>query len=173
MRAQLAAHQLWVITYGSTMRSDVRYAPSDVFETFPRPESTEWLQRIGQTLDEERREIMLRRDLGLTKLYNLVNNPEVSEALDRDVARMRCIHVELDDSVMDAYGWSDVPLHHGFHTYRQKERWTVNPAARVEILDRLLEENHRRAAVESASGKATSKGPKTKPGSANQEALFS
>jgi hypothetical protein len=28
------------------------------------------------------------------------------------------------------------------------QRWTVSPAARVEILDRLLEENHRRAAVE-------------------------
>ena len=43
---------------------------------------------------------------------------------------------------MDAYGWADVPLDHGFHTYRQMERWTVSPAARVEILDRLLEENH-------------------------------
>ena len=32
---------------------------------------------------------------------------------------MRVIHVELDQAVMDAYGWSDVPLDHGFHTYRQ------------------------------------------------------
>ena len=63
---------------------------------------------------------------------------------------MRAIHVELDEAVMDAYGWSDVPLDHGFHTYRQMERWTVSPAARVEILDRLLEENHRRAAAEAA-----------------------
>ena len=28
------------------------------------------------------------------------------------------------------------------------QRWTVSPAARLEILDRLLEENHRRAAEE-------------------------
>jgi len=48
---------------------------------------------------------------------------------------------------MDAYGWGDVELDHGFHTYRQMKRWTVSPAARVEILDRLLEENHRRAAA--------------------------
>jgi hypothetical protein len=27
-------------------------------------------------------------------------------------------------------------------------RWTVSPTARVEILDRLLEENHRRAAAQ-------------------------
>ncbi len=61
---------------------------------------------------------------------------------------MRAIHVELDQAVMDAYGWTDVPLDHGFHTYRQMQRWTVSPAARVEILDRLLEENHRRAATQ-------------------------
>lgn len=30
------------------------------------------------------------------------------------------------------------------------ERWTVSPTARVEILDRLLEENHRRAAAQGA-----------------------
>jgi hypothetical protein len=58
--------------------------------------------------------------------------------------------VELDEAVMDAYGWSDIPLDHGFHTYRQMERWTVCPAARVEILDRLLEENHRRVDAEAA-----------------------
>ena len=49
---------------------------------------------------------------------------------------------------MAAYGWQDVPLAHGFHTYRQMERWTVSPAARVEILDRLLELNHQRAREE-------------------------
>jgi hypothetical protein len=49
---------------------------------------------------------------------------------------------------MDAYGWDDVSLEHGFHTYRQMRRWTVSPTARVEILDRLLEENHRRAAAQ-------------------------
>jgi len=54
----------------------------------------------------------------------------------------------LDGVVMDAYGWGDVPLDHGFHTYRQMRRWTVSPAARVEILDRLLEENLRRAAAQ-------------------------
>ena len=91
---------------------------------------------------------MLRRDLGLTKLYNLVNDPDITDESDADVARLRAIHVELDRAVMDAYGWADVDLDHGFHTYRQMQRWTVSPAARVEILDRLLEENHRRAAAQ-------------------------
>ncbi|RAV06958.1 SAM-dependent DNA methyltransferase [Mycolicibacterium sp. GF69] len=141
-------HQLWAITHGSTMRTDVRYTPSDVFETFPRLREPNQLTEIGRTLDAERREIMLRRQLGLTRLYNLVNDPEIINASDPDVTRIRAIHVELDEAVMAAYGWSDVLLDHGFHTYRQMQRWTVSPAARVEILDRLLEENHRRASEE-------------------------
>ncbi len=153
-------HQLWAITYGSTLESRIRYTPSDVFETFPRPAPTPDLDRLAHTLDTERREIMLRRQLGLTKLYNLVNDPAVHDADDPDVARMRQIHVDLDEAVMAAYGWSDVPLNHGFHTYRQMLRWTVCPEARVEILDRLLEENHRRAALEAANAAAKPSSPR-------------
>ena len=143
-----SVHQYWAITYGSGMRNDPRYTPSDVFETFPRPEPTPELEAIGRTLDAERREIMLRRDLGLTRLYNLVNDPGLEAGADPDVDRMRAIHVELDAAVAAAYGWDDLDLTHGFHTYRQMTRWTVAPVTRVEILDRLLEENHRRAAAE-------------------------
>lgn len=135
-------HQIWAIKYSPTMRTDVSYSPSDVFLTFPRPEPTDRLVAVGRTVDTERREIMLRRELGLTKLYNLVNDPDYT---DDDIVRMRDIHVELDKAVMDAYGWDDVELDHGFHTYRQMQRWTVSSAARVEILDRLLKENLRRA----------------------------
>ncbi|AWS48740.1 SAM-dependent methyltransferase [Streptosporangium sp. 'caverna'] len=141
-------HQIWAIKYGSTMRADVNYSPSDVFATFPRPEQNEQLAEIGRALDTERRKIMLRRELGLTKLYNLINDPEIEDSADADVARMREIHVELDEAVMDAYGWGDLYLGHGFHTYRQMTRWTVSPATRVEILDKLLEENLRRAALQ-------------------------
>ena len=144
-------HQAWAIKNGSGMRGDPRYTPSDVFETFPRPEPTPELETIGHTLDTERREIMLRRDLGLTKLYNLVNDPDLETGVDPDVDRMRAIHVELDAAVAAAYGWDDLDLTHGFHTYRKMTRWTLSPATRVEILDRLLEENHRRAAAEAAS----------------------
>jgi hypothetical protein len=52
---------------------------------------------------------------------------------------------------MDAYGWSDINLDHGFHQYRQMVRWTVSPPARIEILDRLLLENRRRAMAERAN----------------------
>ena len=148
-------HQNWVVRYGASMRGDSRYIPSDVFDTFPRPEPTPELEAIGRRLDAERREIMLRRDLGLTKLYNLVNDPGLEAGTDPDVDRMRAIHVELDAAVAAAYGWEDLDLTHGFHTYRKITRWTVPPATRVEILDRLLEENHRRAAAEAAAAAAS------------------
>jgi hypothetical protein len=143
-------HQSWAITYGSTLETRVRYTPSDVFETIPRPQSTRRLREAGESLDLERREIMNRRELGLTALYNLVNSPSATD--DAEVSRIRDIHVEIDEAVMAAYGWTDITLGHGFHTYRQVERFTVNAAARIEILDRLLEENHRRAALEAENG---------------------
>ena len=151
-----ALHQMWSIKYGSTMRADPTYTPSTVFETFPRPylteESERALEAIGRALDEERREIMLRRQLGLTALYNKVNDPALPGSADPDVARLRVIHRELDEAVMAAYGWDDVPLGHGFHTYRKMTRWTISPAARVEVLDRLLALNHERAAAQDRKG---------------------
>ncbi|GAB2331347.1 Eco57I restriction-modification methylase domain-containing protein [Streptomyces variabilis] len=141
-------HQFWAIKFGSGVRNDPRYTPSSVFETFPFPQKSKRTSEAGKVLELERREIMTRRGLGLTGLYSLVNDRAIDDSADSDVARMRAIHVELDRAVMAAYGWDDVPLDHGFHTYRQMQRWTVSPAARVEILDRLLEENHRRAATQ-------------------------
>ncbi len=138
-------HQAWAIKFGSGIRKDPRYTPSGVFGTYPRPETNELLADIGGLLDAERREIMLRRALGLTQVYSLINDPDIADAADRDVARMREIHVELDRAVIDAYGWGDVRLSHGFHTYRQMTRWTVSPGVRMQILDLLLEENLKRA----------------------------
>lgn len=116
---------------------------------------------------------MLRRNLGLTGLYNLVNDPQIADATDPDIARMRALYVDLDEVVMETYGWSDIALDHGFHTFRQIERWTVSPAARVEILDRLLEENHRRAAEEAKTTvKPMSKGRRGKAVSEGQGTLI-
>ena len=127
----------------------ISYTVSDVFETFPRPPESVALDRIGRTLDVERQQIMSQRNLGLTKLYNLVNDPNIKDSLDTDVARMRQIQIELDMAAFTSYGWENIKLDHGFHTYRGIERWTIGPSARSETLDRLLEENQRRVARES------------------------
>lgn len=138
-----SVHQSWAIRYTSTMRTDIRYAPSDVFLTLPRPGLTPALEELGKALDTERREIMLGRALGLTKLYNQVHSPAVD---DPQVRRLRDLHAEIDGAVRDAYGWDDLDLGIGHHQTKIGTRWTVSPDARFEILDRLLVENHRRAA---------------------------
>ena len=138
-----SVHQLWAIKYSSTLETRVNYSPTDAFETFPIPPRTNRLESLGTRLDAARRSVMKKSEVGLTKVYNLVNDPNVKS--DSAIAYIREIHVEMDEAVMAAYGWDDVRLDHGFHTYRQMQRFTVSPAARVEILDRLLEENHRRA----------------------------
>ena len=136
-------HQLWAITYGSTLEARVAYTPSYVFETFPLPEATADTERLGRLLHAERPAVMLRRGLGLTRLYNLVNDPAVRG--DLDVDRIRAIHAELDHVVLAAYGWQDLTVVHGFHTFRQMERFTVDDEARTEVLDRLLLLNQRRS----------------------------
>lgn len=138
-----AAHQSWVVRYTSTMETRIRYAPSDVFLTLPRPDPSPELHKLGEALDAERREIMLGRALGLTKLYNLVHDPTVT---DPAIVRLRELHEQIDHAVLAAYGWDDLDPQIGHHQTKIGIRWTVSPEARFELLDRLLVENHRRAA---------------------------
>jgi len=138
-----SVHQVWTIRYTSTMRTDIRYAPSDVFLTLPRPQPNQSMEELGEVLDRERRQLMLGRSLGLTKLYNLVHNPSV---MDPAIVRMRDIHDQIDIAVLEAYGWSDLDLELGHHQTKIGIRWTMSSSARFEVLDRLLVENHLRAA---------------------------
>jgi hypothetical protein len=76
------------------------------------------------------------------------------------ILELRRLHVELDTAVRDAYGWQDLPLEHDFYEVEtlpenDRVRYTISPAARKELLKRLLAENHRRAAAESAAAAQT------------------
>jgi hypothetical protein len=149
-----APHYWWSVTRSSTMKSDLNYAPSDVFEAFPRPRTTPDLHTLGTHLDTRRHEIMLRRGSGLTATYNLVHDEICT---DPGIAELRDIHRAIDEEVARAYGWHDIlaqpgSLDHGFHETRQGPRYTVGPIVRQEILDRLLEENQRRHMAEMRSG---------------------
>ena len=70
----------------------------------------------------------------------------------------------MDGALKEAYGWDDLSLDHGFHETKHGLRYTISEAARVEVLDRLLELNHVRHAEEVKAGlhEEASKG-KTKP----------
>jgi hypothetical protein len=140
-----SVHLTWVLRWGSLMKLDIRYSTSDVLDTFPFPSDLDALDQTGRRLEGERRTIMMEYGIGITELYRRVNDSGLSAQSDADIARMRSLHAELDEAVLGSYGWTDIELEYGFHAYRQTERWTVGPAARTEILARLLAENRRRA----------------------------
>jgi hypothetical protein len=143
------------------MRNDLRYTPSDCFETFAKPELTAGIGDLGGALHARRSAVMRDRDEGLTKTYNRVHDRD--EASD-DIARLRELHADLDHAVRDAYGWSDLDLGHGFQDTRFGVRFTFEPVARQEILDRLLELNQVRYADEVRRGlHAKAKGQAARP----------
>jgi hypothetical protein len=137
-------HEVWVRKYASTLETRLRYIPTDCFETFPFPNNyslSPALEKIGETYHEERRQIMLSRQEGLTATYNRFHNPEEGAG---DIVRLRELHVEMDKAVASAYGWDDLELGHDFHETAQGVRFTVSESARREILSRLLKLNHER-----------------------------
>ncbi len=69
-----------------------------------------------------------------------------------DVSNRR-LQVALDLAVRDAYRWQPLDLEHDFHEVEtlpenDRVRYTISPAARREVLKRLLAENYARAEAE-------------------------
>ena len=137
------AHTAWTMRYTSTLETRIRYTPSDIFLTLPRPRIKAELDHLGRRLDAERRTLMLDHGWGLTTTYNHVHDPADH---DPAVAALRQLHTQIDYAVMDAYGW-DLDLEIGHHPTKIGTRWTVSPSARFKLLDLLLEENHDRAGL--------------------------
>jgi len=158
-------YDAWVRKYVSSLETRIRYTLADGFETFPfpppEPAQAKVLSDIGAAYHELRSTICVRRELGLTKVYNLFHDPETegdsvpvrnaAPPFD-DIRQLRALHRQMDEAVAAAYGWSDLNLNHGFHTTPQGIRFTIDEAARREILDRLLQLNHDRYAAEVRDG---------------------
>jgi hypothetical protein len=142
-------HYWWAIQNGASLRTDPRYTPSDVFETFPFPLSTSTLEEIGEKYYTYRQSIMLSCQQGLTKTYNRFHNRDETAA---DIQQLRELHIEMDNAVAAAYGWQDIDLGHDFHQTKQGLRYTISETARREVLDRLLLLNHERYAEEEKQG---------------------
>ncbi|MFB8207943.1 Eco57I restriction-modification methylase domain-containing protein [Streptomyces sp. NPDC056010] len=157
-----STHYWWALDRASTMKGDLRYTPTDVFETLVRPPLTSHLRAAGDHLDTYRRNLMLARQAGLTPTYNLVHDPGCQ---DEDIVKLRRIHEEIDRATVEAYGWFDLlddsgqtphadpthetfPLDHGFHETDQGTRYTIGLLARTEIIDRLRQLNHQAYADE-------------------------
>ncbi len=146
---QSSFHVEWAFTYGSSMKSDLRYTPTDCFENFPFPKDIQELDDIGEHYYHYRQSIMLTRQEGLTKTYNRFHD---AQEMAEDIGQLRALHKEMDEAVAMAYGWDDLELGHGFHETKQGVRYTISEAARREVLGRLLKLNHERYAEEVAMG---------------------
>ena len=92
---------------------------------------------------------MQDRQEGLTKTYNRFHDPDETSA---DIQKLRQLHVEMDNAVAVAYGWTDLDLGHDFHETKQGVRYTISEPARREVLARLLKLNHERYAEEVKQG---------------------
>jgi hypothetical protein len=171
---QSTLHEVWARKYSGALETRLRYSPSDCFETFPFPEGL-WqtanpaLADLGERYHEHRRALMRQLWLGLTDVYNLFHSrdltpaqvgkvskksAEEAEAGYQGILELRRLHRELDIAIRDAYGWSDLNLGHDFievETLPENDRvrYTLSPAARKEVLKRLLDINHQRATAES------------------------
>ena len=153
---QSYVHEVWARFFGSSMKDDLRYTPSDCFETFPFPEGWETdgsLEAAGRSYYELRAALMVEHDEGMTKTYNRFH--DIYET-DRRIAELRELHAAMDRAVLDAYGWTDVSTDYEFQldyeideaTWGRKKkpyRYRWPEPVRDEVLARLLVLNAVRA----------------------------
>ncbi|MEE7506811.1 Eco57I restriction-modification methylase domain-containing protein [Methylobacterium mesophilicum] len=166
---QSRIHEIWARFFASSMKDDLRYAPTDCFETFPFPlcyESDQTLEVAGQIYHDYRAALMIEADEGMTKTYNRFHDSE--ERLPA-IARLRELHDAMDRAVLRAYGWDELaetlrpefltPEIEDDHTYQGRYFWPAEQ--RDLVLARLLALNAERHAEEIAAGIAPSRGRKT------------
>jgi hypothetical protein len=195
---QSRVHEIWARFFSSSMKDDIRYTPSDCFETFPFPEGFESnvaLEAAGKAYYEFRADLMVRNDEGLTKTYNRFHDPNEKSA---DIFKLRELHAAMDRAVLDAYGgdlakltvppceflldYEDDEAEDEPTTGRQRKkpwRYRWPDAFRDEVLALLQELNKQRAAAEKkgtcALPKPTKGGGrkgKKAPADPNQTGLF-
>jgi hypothetical protein len=103
------------------MKDDLRYTPSDCFETFPFPAGVlehatddspttdngppTVLEPAGREYYEFRAALMVRNNEGLTKTYNRFHDPHETSP---DIRKLRELHAAMDRAVLEAYGWNDL-----------------------------------------------------------------
>ena len=167
---QSSIHAVFVWKHASRLENRLRYTPSDVYLPFPKPDIEDPLQlnQLGKVYHQLRSDIMLEKQIGLTKLYNSFHEQKDT---DKKIIEMRYLHQKIDEAVTSAYGWDDLDLEYDFHAVdylpeNDRMRFTISEKARNEVLDRLTILNKERHVQEQASAltkpkaKAFTKKPK-------------
>lgn len=158
---QSRIHEVWARFFGSSMKDDLRYIPTDCFETFPMP-SGNWveLDRAGSEYLDHRSALMISTNVGLTGTYNRFHDRDERAP---NIVRLRELHAKMDRAVLDAYGWTDIPTDCEFildyeddedESSRRKKPWRYRwpDEVRDEVLARLLKLNGERAREEELAG---------------------
>jgi len=182
---QSRPHEVWARFFASTMKDDLRYTPSDCFETFPFPDNWQThpsLEAAGKSYYEFRAALMVKNNEGLTKTYNRFHDSLEKSA---DIQKLRDLHEAMDRAVLDAYGWSDIETRCEFELEYEvddedsgrKKPWRYRwpEETRDEVLARLLELNKKRAEEEKVAGagrKPTKGRGKAKPAEERTRLLF-
>ena len=160
---QSRPHEIWARFFGSSLKDDLRYTPSDCFETFPFPEhwhTNHAFESAGAAYHEYRAALMITNHEGMTRTYNRFHDPYEDNPR---IAELRILHAVMDRAVLDAYGWTDIPTHCDFlldyeideGTWGRKKkpyRYRWPDTVRDEVLARLLALNAERVATEALAG---------------------
>ena len=158
---QSRLHEIWARFFGSSMKDDLRYTPSDCFETFPFPDNWETdatLEAAGEAYYTYRAQLIINNNQGLTTTYNRFHDPQET---DPAILKLRELHSEMDQAVLTAYGWHDIDTTCEFILDYEDEEDTTTPdnhkrsrkkpyryrwpqATHDEVLARLLDLNQKR-----------------------------
>ncbi len=102
-----STHGAWAYSEMSTLEDRPRYTPTSCFETFPWPQPADSLREeigeLAKRLIERRQAICVENEIGLTDLYNQVDDGAWEELAD--------LHRQLDEAVARAYGWQPAVAH--------------------------------------------------------------
>lgn len=146
---QSSIYSVWINIFGSTLETRPVFTPTDCFDTFPFPGVCSELESAGKEYRAFRCGLMRGMGIGLTELYNLLHNKEFSSI---EIKEFRALQRRLDNSVINAYGWSDIRLDHDFYETKNGPRYTISEKVWNEVFDRLLALNHQRHSEEVAAG---------------------
>ena len=101
------------------------YNPTDSLETFPFPfdiskvkdpsflnnSHYKKLYELGMEYHNLRADIMDKKKIGLTNLYNLFHNPNTE---DTEIINLRSIHEKIDRHVLKLYEWDQIKMKYGY-----------------------------------------------------------
>ena len=131
-----------------------RYFPRHCFATFPFPLTIGALGAGGEAIHERLLATCTLRNVGLTKIANLIDDEEESPS---DIRELRDLQIALDQAVLRAYGW-DLEVAHVFRDVRGKRRFALDGALATEIVDQPA-----RAEPRTSRGRAGGPGSPERP----------